>query len=212
MTKDSRIVAFVEGGLCTLQTGGTGREAVLALPLNRLLVKMVKVPQEADPVEFSTPILQEMNPFPDEPLTVSCEIVRETEDGSVVIAAALPESSADDIGEALDAEKLNVVRIDALSFGELRTLWNSLSVADYRKLVVSGCGGCISLIVLDGDQPVSVRAVASDGDLKREVMLSLLEAEDFGGAVSVHVQFLCLGSQCTSGIICKCFHSIFLSD
>lgn len=182
MTKDSRIIAFVEGCLSTLSSGGAGREAVLALPLNRMLVKMVKVPQEANPAEFAAPLLQEMNPFPDEPLTVSCEVVRESEDGATVIAAALPESSTDDIGEALDGEKLNVIRIDALVLGELRSCWNALCVSNARKLVVSGCGGCISLIVLDADMPVSIRAVASTGDLKREVMLSLLEAEDFGGA------------------------------
>lgn len=181
MTTDIRIAAFVEGSLHTLSAGNTCREVVLALPLNRLLVKTVRVPEGSDAVEFCAPVLQEMNPFPDEPLTVSCEVVRETEEGSVVIAAALPESSADDIGEVLDAEKLSVVRIDALVFGELRSIWNALSLSDTRKLVVSGSGECVSIIVLDADQPVSVRAVAPTGDLKREVMLCLLEAEEFGG-------------------------------
>lgn len=163
------------------RVGNTNREAVLALPLDRLLVKMVRVPESVDAVEFCTPILQEINPFPDEPLTVGCEVVRETESGTIVIAAALPESSTDDIAEALDAEKINVVRIDALAFGELRAVWNELSISDTRKLVLSSCGGSVTIIALDADQPVSVRAVTARGDLTREVMLSLLEAEDFGG-------------------------------
>ena len=181
MTTDSRIAAFVGGGLRYLQTGNTGREVVLALPLNRLLVRMVKVPEGVAAAEFCTPVMQEMNPFPDEPLTVSCEVVREDESGCVVIASALPEGSAADVGEALDAEKLNVVRIDAIVFGALRKLWPSLSVSDTRKLVVLNEDGCISLIVLDADHPVSVRAVSAGGDLNREAMLGLLEAEDFGG-------------------------------
>jgi hypothetical protein len=155
---------------------------VLALPLSRLLVKMATVPEGEDPVIFCTPILQAINPFPDEPLTVGCEVVRETEKGSFVIAAAMPESSAEDIGEALDAGKFNVVRIDALEFGWLRALWESLSISDSRKLVMIGSGDGVSLLVLDSDQPVSVRSVPADGDLTREAMLSLLEAEDFGGA------------------------------
>ena len=88
MVKEARIAAFVGNEMHYLTTDSGSREAVLALPLNRLLVKMVRVPEDADPVEFCTSVLQEMNPFPDEPLTVSCEIVRESEDGRIVIAAA----------------------------------------------------------------------------------------------------------------------------
>ncbi|MBR2983521.1 MAG: hypothetical protein IKC80_09895 [Kiritimatiellae bacterium] len=182
MVRESRIAAFVGGELHLLQAGTNSREVVLALPLSRLIVKMVKVPHDADPSGFCAPLLQEINPFPDEPLSVGCEVVRETENGSVVIAAALPEGSADDIGEALDKARLNVVRIDALAFGELRGIWDSLSASSGRKMVVTGSEDGVSLIVLDGDQPVSVRAVANGCGLKREVMLSLLEAEDFGGA------------------------------
>ena len=182
MTNEIRIAAFVGGSLHLLQAGNGSKEAVLALPLSRLLVKMVRVPAGEDIVAFSTTILQAINPFPDEPLTVGCEVVRETENGSVVIAAAMPESSADDIGEALDAAKLNVVRIDALEFGALRTLWKSLSVSDSRKLIMICSDDGVSLLVLDSDQPVSVRSVQADADLTREVMLSLLEAEDFGGS------------------------------
>jgi hypothetical protein len=182
MTKEIRIAAFVGGSLHLLQAGNSSKEAVLALPLSRLLVKMARVPAGENPEEFCSAILQAVNPFPDEPLTVGCEVVRETENGSVVVAAALPESSAEDIGEALDAAKINVVRIDALEFGQLRALWDSLSISDSRKLVMTGSDGAVSILVLDSDQPVSVRSVPADGDLAREVMLSLLEAEDFGGA------------------------------
>ena len=182
MVKEARIAAFVGNEMHYLQTGESSREAVLALPLNRLLVKMVKVPADADAVEFCTSVLQEINPFPDEPLSVSCEMVRETDEGSVVIAAALPEGSTDDIAEALDGEKLNVVRIDALVFGELRSIWSSLALNEKRKLVMIGSEDSVSVLALDADMPVSVRSVAKGGDLTRETVLSLLEAEEFGGS------------------------------
>jgi len=154
------------------------------LPLSRLVVKMVRVPEEADAVETASGILSAISPFPDEPLTVSCETVRETEKGRVVLAAALPEGAADDIADALDAAKINVTRVDILSLGELRGLWPQLSDGrvGVRRLVLLKGADCISLFVLDDDQPTAVRAIASEGDLRREVMLSLLEAEDFGGA------------------------------
>lgn len=176
-----RIAAFEGGALELLEGYGEGREVVLALPLSRLIVKMVSVPAESDPVEFATPILQKLSPFADETLTVGYETVRETESGRIVIAAAMPESVADDIGEALDAAKLNVRRIDALVLGLLRGVWSEIAKDDFRRLVLICGRDCLSIIVLDGDGPSAIRSVPSIDDLKRETMLSLLEAEDFGG-------------------------------
>ena len=50
-----------------------------------------------------------------------------------------------------------------------------------RKVVVLRSEGGASLVVLDGDMPTSMRAIASDSDMKRDTTLSLLEAEDFNG-------------------------------
>ncbi len=184
MAESIQVVAFEGGELRPLGPEIVSGEAVLALPLSRLVVKMVRVPEEADAVETASGILSAISPFPDEPLTVSCETVRETEKGRVVLAAALPEGAADDIADALDAAKINVTRVDILSLGELRGLWSQLSDGrvGVRRLVLLKSADCLSLFVLDDDQPSAVRAITSEGDLRREVMLSLLEAEDFGGA------------------------------
>ena len=185
MSTEAQVTAFEGGKLRVLVSGEKSREAVLALPLNRLLVKMVRVPQDEDPVAFSEPILKTLSPFPDDALTVSCETVRDDEDGRVMIAAALPESAADDIGEALDAEKLSVVRIDSLALGQLRGIWNTLGESSARRLILLDSPDCLSCIVLDGDQPSAIRAITDRTNLWREVTLSLLEAEDFGGAKKV---------------------------
>ena len=182
MSIEAQVAAFEGGKLRVLASGETSREAVLALPLNRLLVKMVRVPQGEDPVAVAEPVLKSMSPFPDDSITVGCETVRDDEDGRVVIAAALPESAADDIGEALDAEKLSVVRIDSLALGQIRGVWPSLGESSGRRLVLLDSIDCLSCIVLDGDQPSAIRAITDRSDLRREIMLSLLEAEDFGGA------------------------------
>lgn len=187
MAEGVQTAAFEGGELRLLDSGSKAREAVLALPLSRLIVKMVRVPEESrdDPAAFATPILQAMSPYPDEPLTVSCETVRETERGLVVLAAALPESAADDIAEALDAAKLNVTRVDALALGTLRGVWGALSIGDdpaARRLVLISGPDCISMVILDGDAPSAIRAFGAASDMRREVMLSLLEAEDFGGS------------------------------
>ena len=192
MAESIQVVAFEGGELRPLGPEIVPGEAVLALPLSRLVVKMVRVAAEDDPVKTASASLAAASPFPDEPLTVSCETVRETEEGRTVLAAALPEGAADDIADALDAAKINVTKVDILALGELRGLWGAiqggapgdraLPVSATRKLVLLKGADCISLFVLDDDHPVAVRAITSEGDLRREVMLSLLEAEDFGGA------------------------------
>ena len=185
MQKDIQIAVFEGGALRVVASGRpgcSGREAVLALPTRRLLVKMVRVPEGEDAVAAATPVLQAMSPFPDEPLAVSCETVRETVDGAVVLAAALPESAADDIAEALDAQKLSVTRIDLLALGQLRALWGRFDATDgRRRLVRLRSADGLTLIVLDGDQPVAIRGLSESDDLAREEMLLLLEAESFGG-------------------------------
>ena len=182
MLTKAQIAAFEGGQLRVLASGETSREAVLALPLNRLLVKLVRIPSDADPVEHATGVLQAISPFPDDKLTVSLETVDETPEGRVVLAAALPESAADDIGEALDAAKLSIVRIDALALGMLRGVWSALGEAPGRRLVLLKSADCLSAFVLDGDRPSAIRAIADQTDLRRQIMLLLLEAEDFGGA------------------------------
>ena len=182
MQKDFQIAVFEGGTLRVVKSGNPGHEAVLALPLNRLLAKMVRVPAGEDAVAVATPVLQALSPFPDEPLTVSCETVRETAEGSVVLAAALPESATDDLAEALDAQKLNVTRIDLLALGQLREIWGRFDAADgKRRLIRITSPDSLTLIVLDGDQPVALRGLSDAGDREREEMLLLLEAESFGG-------------------------------
>lgn len=184
MTDSIQVAAFEGGELRLLSEDVESSETVLALPLSRLIVRMVRVPEEgrADPAAFAAPLLQAMSPYPDEPLKVSYETVRETDKGLVILAAALPESATDDIAEALDAKKLNVTRVDALVLGELRRLWSGISTSDgARRLIKIKSPDCTTLLVLDGDAPSAIRAVYEGAAMKREEMLSLLEAEDFGG-------------------------------
>lgn len=182
MAGEAQIVAYEGGALRALPSRSSGSEAVLALPLTNLLVRIVRVPAGERPVEVATPVLKALSPFPDEDLTVSCETVGESEEGSVVIAAAMPESAAEDVAEALDEQKLTVTRVDALVLGQLRESWRRINVSDgQRRLVRLKSPDCTSLLVMDGDRPVYIGAVADDADLKRGEMLALLAAEDFGG-------------------------------
>lgn len=204
---DSVQVAVYEGGELKIPaTGERPREVVLALGLGRFLARVVRVGEGEDAADVARPLLQSMSPYPDAQLTVGVETLREGAEGRLVLAAALPEDAADDIGEALDAAKVNPVRIDALALGALRERWSEIG-----KQAPEGGGGAVrrvvlvkeaddtALFVMDGDVPVALRAVAPGDDMKRAVMLALLEAEDFGGGGSL-AEIVTLGSVEVEGL------------
>lgn len=202
MADSVQVAAFEGGALRFLLPETDSGEAVLALPLSRLIVKVLRVPAEnrEDPVGYATPVLQAMSPYPDEPLTVSCETVGETDGSPTVIAAALPESAAEDIADALDAKKVNVTRVDALVLGQLRGLWNQLGGETARRTaVLFGGTDCLSLVVVENGLPLEIRAFDAASDLRREMMLSLLEAEDFGGPRALS-EIVCVGEVPAEGL------------
>lgn len=182
---------FWEGGELNLgAAGGKVREAVLAVPMDRLLVKVVKVPSADldNSVAFAEGILKSMSPYPDEPLAVSVEPLREAEDGRVVLAAALPESSAEDIAGALDGAGVNVTRIDAIPLGRLHSVVPQFAAegsSPRRRLLLLGEFGYIAAFVYDDDMMVALRAVSADGDIVRELTLLLLEAEESAGPADI---------------------------
>jgi hypothetical protein len=183
MADGTNIAAFANGRWTVLSEGGKKGETVLALPLDRLIVKVVSIPAEnaEDPVEFVRPVLDAMSPYPDEPLAISVENLRADENGVVAVAAALPEGSVADVEDALDANKTNVTRVDSLAFGALTDLWRHVQDDGQRRLLLLEGAECVSAIVADGRCPCAMRAISQGADLKRETMLLLLDAEAIGG-------------------------------
>lgn len=171
------------------------REVVLALPLSRLLVKVVRVPAEnaeTAPDEAGA-MLDKTSPFPDEELMVGMETVSENDREIVALVAALPEATSAEIGEALDAAKLRVTRTDAMALGWLRALWPRLARegAPRRQVALLDLDDGWDVVVVDGGSPSVVRglgAMASAEDLGREVTLTLLQAP-FGPEVGEIVVF-----------------------
>ena len=184
MAKGVNIAAFEGGSLRLLSSGETPREAVLALPLASLLVRVVRIDEEhlGDPESYCKPLLQAISPFPDEDITVSCETIRTAESGAGVIAAAVPEGASGAVADELDRLKLNVTRIDAIEFGEIRHLWKEISAEGARKLVLIHGPDGVSVMVLEDCELCTVRSLSPECDLRREIMLSLLDAEDFCGS------------------------------
>ncbi len=156
-------------------------EVVLSLPLSRLLVKTVSLPAEAreDVLGAAQLELDGISPFPDEVLTPAVEIMAETEKEIVAVVAALPEAACMEIGEALAAAKVTVVRTDATAFAWLRGLWPRLCEKENaaRRLVLLNLDEGWDVVVLADGAPSFMRGlgvVAGAAELGREIMLSLL--------------------------------------
>ncbi|MBR7180558.1 MAG: PilN domain-containing protein [Kiritimatiellae bacterium] len=172
------VAVFSDGRASVEGFTAKSREAVLALPLYRMLVKVLAFHGEemerGD--EIARAELASMTPYPDAELTVSCEMLREDASSKCVAAFAVPEESVDDIAAALDEAKLEVVRIDALVFGELRALWPEISSAG-RRVVAIPEGDYLALAVLDGESLLALRSAHKSTDLKNEVLFLMIEAE-----------------------------------
>lgn len=196
MADSVQVAAFIGGNLRLLSSEADSDEVVLALPLNRLISKILRVPAETDNVEeFVQSQLQVMSPSSNEMPTVSYETITQDGNGSLVIAAALPESETNDIAEALDAQKLSVIRIDALFLGLIRGIWKQLGGHDgERRIILDASPDCLSAMVIDGTTPVCIRPIATDAVLKRELMRLLLEAEDAGGEHDLK-EIVCTGDE-----------------
>lgn len=177
--------------LCAAHEAMGIRRTVLALPLSRLLVRVLKMPVEVrdDLSDAVTLQMDKLSPFPGEELSVGYEVLSETEKDLWVFAAAMPAAVFEEIGAGMRVAKIHVVRTDAAVLGWFRSLCGPcLLTHPGRRLVLMDLDDGWDLLVIDHGVPVLVRGLGvlpDDEALVREVTLSLLNAEVEAGAVAV---------------------------
>jgi len=183
-TAEDRLAAALDAAV---QSFGT-HEFVLSLPLSKLLVETVRVPVERrnELETVASEALDRISPFPDESFRVGIEVVAETERDVIAVVAALPDAVSQEIGEALDAAKVRIVRTDATALGRLRTLWPRIVAGGSagRRLVLMDLDDGWDFLVMDDNAPFMLRGlgpVASAAELGREVMLGLIQCENSAG-------------------------------
>ena len=183
LSADDRYAATVEALKDASKRFGAN-EVVLSMPLSSLLVKVARTSvDERDSLsETAGAELGKVSPFPDETPVAGIETVAETDRDLVTMFAALPESGAADIGDALDEAKVRVLRTDITALGWLRTLWPrivSQSLDSSRRVVLMDLDDGWDVIVLDENSPSLLRGLGTISDpaeLGREMTLSLLQA------------------------------------
>lgn len=171
------------------ETGGT---AVLALPTSRILVKILRLPAAVRDELASVVTLQMAKhaPFSGEDMTVTGEIVFETDEEVTVLAAVLPHATVAQITPWLHDTGLRVERIDALMLGWWQAACATVAPATppVRRAFLARVGNEWDLVVADGECPVLARGLGIIADaptLTRELTLSLLNVEIETGAAAL---------------------------
>lgn len=194
MAEEKLTASFAGGALRLPAKVARGAEVALAVPLCRVVAAILRIGggEGENIADAALAKLKAISPFPDESPAVSCETLRETEDSTVVLAAALPKDSSEDIAASLDEAGVNVKRVDIAALGVLRGAWGQISAGGAggeggagRRIVAIEEEDDIALFVMDGDCPVALRAISREGDARRDTMLALLKAEDFAGGAPV---------------------------
>lgn len=167
------------------------RQVVVALPLSRLLVRVLRLPVEVKDELLSAVALQmdKLSPFPGEELSVGCEVLSEGDEHLWVFAAAMPLVVSDELGSALNEARLHVVRTDVSALGWFRSLCGPLQLAQPgRRVVLMDPDAGWDLLVVDHGIPVLARGLGTVDEpaaLARDVMLSLFNAELEAGRAAV---------------------------
>ena len=182
LSADDRYAATVETLIDASKRFGAN-EVVLSMPLSSLLVKVSRtsVDDRDSLAETAGVELGKVSPFPDETPVAGIETVAETDRDLVTMFAALPESGAADIGDALDEAKVRVLRTDITALGWLRNLWPRIvsPQSSGRIVVLMDLDDGWDVCVLDENSPSLLRglgAISDPAELGREMTLTLLQA------------------------------------
>lgn len=164
------------------------RNVVLSLPLSRLLVQVMKFPAEmredlADAVSLQ---MDKLSPFGGEELTISHEVLAETDTDIWVLGAAMPAVTFNDISTALQLAKLHITRTDISGLGWFRALCAPLQLTrPGRRVVLMDLDDGWDMFIIDHGIPVLVRGMGVQQEIDsliREITLSFMSAELEAGA------------------------------
>ena len=163
---------------------------VLGLPTSLLLLRVLRMPALAREELADAVLLQmdKLSPFPGDELSIGWEILSENAEQVTILAAAAPERHMQTLDQACQAAGLQIVRVDVALLARWRMLREQklLPTGEGRQVVLIAQGGEWELLVLDNGLPVMARGIGhlvEDGDLARELMLSLFQVEMEIGAL-----------------------------
>jgi len=196
----------------------------VALPSSQLLMRVLELPS-ANPEEINGMVelqMDQISPFPADQLTLSYELLQETENHSRVLAVAAPRNSVDELGELFKSQNVYIRSLDA----EILAWWSLLTAhsdvpSEGRVILILEEHTEFSMIVADDGVPICFRSLElfhdfTDESVLREIVEELrytllsLEAE-YGHREKCGIEFWSesevpepllnmLGKECTGAI------------
>ena len=143
----------------------------VSLPSSRLLMRIMELPS-ADAAELADMVhlqIDQVSPFPVDQLTVSYEVLLQTENHSRVLAVAAPRKVVDRLGELFKEKNIYIRSLDA----EVLAWW-SLLVAhadvprEGRVILILEEHTEFSMIIVDDGVPICFRSLELFHDFKKE--------------------------------------------
>ncbi len=134
----------------------------VSLPSSKLLMRVLELPA-TDPEEINGMVelqMDQISPFPADQLTISCELLKKSENHSRVLAVAAPRNSVDELGDLFKKENVYIRSLDA----EILAWW-SLLVAhssvprEGRVILLLEEHTEFSMIIVDDGTPVCFRSL-----------------------------------------------------
>jgi len=146
----------------------------VSLPSTQLLMRVLELPS-TDPNEIAGMVdlqMDQISPFPSDQLTLSYELLQQTENHSRVLALAAPRNSVDELGDLFKTQNVYIRSLDA----EILAWW-SLLVAhgnvprEGRVILILEEHTEFSMIVVDDGIPVCFRSLELFHDFTDEKIL-----------------------------------------
>ena len=168
-------------------------DVIMGLPTSLLLLRVLRMPSLAKDEMAGAVSLQmdKLSPFPGDELSVGWELLSDDGENATVIAAAVPSRHMESLDAALAASGLYAMRVDVALLGWLRLLREHklLGETTDRQVVLVAHGDEWDLLVLDAGRLVLARGLGQpvdDGDMVRDLSLTLFQVEAESGARPVH--------------------------
>jgi len=165
----------------------------IGLPTSMLLIRVLRLPALAPDEVAGAVALQmdKLSPFSGDEPTIGWEVLSSDETQTTVFAAAVPARCMAPLDIALATAGMHVARIDISLLDAWRVLRDRgvLEACPGRQAALIAQGDEWDLLVLDAGLPVLARGLGKaveDGDLAREVALSLFQTEIEVGLQPLH--------------------------
>lgn len=158
-------------------------QASLALPADQLLLRVVDLPTvDLDEILSMVELqIEQFSPFPVDTLTVSYELLAETDTSSRVLIVAVKNDLVDALGDAFHEVGVTVRWIDVDVLGWWHWLTQQEKVSKFgREAILMNLQDGMVLIVAQNGVPLTVRAIPGLEDMTaEEVSETVAEEVDF---------------------------------